>query len=121
MISPVSERDHFLAVLEKYSNGTATKEEITFVESYYDYIQKQGANELRWSAIEKEAMGEEIKAGLLKALSNEPINDQQSDVVALPGEGAKTISLKWKWPAIAAAILCIVATLLYQFGSNHSL
>lgn len=120
MISPASERNHFMSVLEKYNQGTATKREIEFVELYYDYIQKHGKTDLHFSALDKEATWMEVQATILETISDEPINEQNKSIVITPTRRVKTILLKWKWPAVAAALLGIVVTLLFHFQTKDN-
>lgn len=89
-------------MIDKYVAGTATDEEIEFVESYYAYLDRN--KELQQSATEQEA----LRAAIFKNITRQTANPSR-----------KTISIKrYKYTA-AAAVLLISLTTGYLFLNQH--
>ena len=64
--------DQFLKILEKYRSGKAGKQDILFLKAYYRLFEGKNDMVSLLSAAEKEALGKEIKEGLMRKVTFHP-------------------------------------------------
>lgn len=98
-----SDQQYLQDLLKRYELGTATPEEIHFVETYFNYLDETNQRQKVFSSEEeKEMLGEEMKARLLQEIRE---------------EGIPVIPMKRRSPArwIAAAVLMIAAGIATYF------
>lgn len=69
-------RIYFKDIIKKYLNGTATKEEQKFIETYYDQFDEQPDGISEWSIQERLRLKNEIEKSIAKSKSN--LSDQPS-------------------------------------------
>lgn len=94
-------KKYFLKILKKYNQGIATKEEVEFLESYYDTFESQ--DDLINS--ENEADFQDIKLSIKKA-ADERIDDRTK-------KNNTTLRLRWIGYAAAAIVLLSFSVALY--------
>ena len=85
--------EEFIILAKKYREGTASDQEILFLEKYYDYFKKESAIISTLSEIEKQALEKEIQQAIWKKIR------QPAIVVAF---------YRTKWFRVAAAAILIL-------------
>lgn len=97
-------KQYFLAILKKYRLGKASKEEINFLEKYYDLFESN--EELALSEDESSRLEASIKANIYQSLN---INENAS----------KTFGFKWSWLryAAAASVILMLGITLYLLSN----
>ena len=92
-----------LRILEKYRDGTATEKEKSFVETYYNFFDKESAESLPEEEIT--TFKEHVHAKLL-------------DHIQISGDNSKTVKPLWLRIAVAASVLIACATGAFYY-LNH--
>lgn len=95
------EKDHFLKILSKVQDRTATEEEENFLRAYDRMFDKQPDGLSHLSPAELKAMEKKIRSGIAREMGDRPVR-----ISLIPG-------VRHWWLAASLGILCAAGMILY--------
>lgn len=103
------QKDHFLKILEKYQAGTASKEEIEFLDAYYEAF---GQRENYTESLNEDKflmLKNDLKSAVLSSILSDQINNTRS-------LSRKII----RWSAAAAAVVILASSGLFYYSQMRT-